>query len=263
MRRTRRVLVTFLLAAMALTGLWAGNDFNTGLEMNWAMYGGLHLQQYDISGFRNARLSDYQRWGAQEGSLYLPLESANGKGMAFGFTAGARADLENGFEVLAEMQMDFPAKNSYFLNLQAGAVYNFINSNFKLGAGAKVGYYIFNRNLGTADILPGTRPPVNLAAGTIKQGDRLSYMVSGISITPVVDLSYKVGKNIAVGFSGGYQIGIQISDKLTAGEKVNISPDKNPEAYYDPEAEGFERITLNPKVSVNGFTGIVYCTYVF
>lgn len=264
MKTIRKFLVVVLMVMTVVTGLYASNDFHSSMEMNWAMYGGIHLQQYNISGFKNVRLSDYQRYGAYgEGSLYLPLENANGKGFAYGATVGARSDMGNNCDILAEIQFDYAGKSSFFLNLQVGGVYNFINSNFKLGLGAKAGYYMFNKNLGNADILPGTTPPVKLAAGTIKQGDKLSYMVSGISITPVLDVSYKVGRNIAVGFMGGYQFGVQITNALTAGNNVNISPSKSPEAYYDPTAEGFERIKLEPKVSVMGFTGSVYCTYVF
>lgn len=262
--KSKRFLVVLVLAVSALVCLSAGNDLNVGIEMDWCMYGGAHFQQYSINDFKNVRISDYARYGSsEEGSLLLNLEDANGKGLAIGGFFGMRGDKGDDFELIVEAQIDYVGNKSFLINAQVGGIYKLVDAKFKLGVGAKAGYYMFDKMLGTAEILQGTTPPVILSTGTIRNGDSISYSVSGISATPFLDVSYKVGRNIAIGFMGGYQLGIQITSSLTAGENVNISPEKNPEAFYEPTASGFYRTSFDPKVSVNGFTGSVYCSYVF
>lgn len=225
------------------------------------------MHQYRLEGFRNVRLSDYESHPYNEGSLLLALDGLNGAGFGIGGTFGGRAELSDSFDMIAEVTASYAGKGGVFANVSAGVLYNIMNAKMRLGVGAKAGYYVYSKNLGNARILEGTRPPVILSEGTIRNGSPISYTASGISIAPIVDFSMRVSRNVAVGVQAGYQFCIPIKSALMAktdgGKSISIDPKTHASAYYDPEAEGLVRMEFNPKAEVNGFIGTVYCTYVF
>lgn len=249
----------FLILLVVLVTI--GSAFALDLSgLKWVGYVGGSFQQSSVAGLMNARLSDYQYYGGSEGSLYLPLESANGNRMLFGVVAGAKAYLAERIGVLAEVGYSFGGEKTFAINANIGGLFYFINSNFHLGAGAKLGLFDYNVFLGSARILPGTTPPVILPQGTIRNGDILTYSIMGLNVNPVVDISYDIG-SISVGASVGYQFGFSFKSSLTAN-KISIDP-KTSGAFYDPEAIGFRRIEMDPKVSLNGFTAQLVVSYKF
>lgn len=263
MKKNKTVLALLLILAVAMASVSA-SSFATA-NIDWAFYGGLTLHQYSLKDFKNVRLSDYETHPYNEGSLMLPLADQNGSGMGFGLTVGARGNLSDSFDMIGEVTASMAGKSGVFGNVAVGAIYNFTNAKYRIGAGGKVGYFMYSKSLGHAQILPGTTPPVMLNEGTIRNGDALSYTVSGLSLTPVLDCSFRISRNIAVGIQAGYQFCIPLSSSLHAKgtNDVNIDPQKHKSAYYEPDSEKLVNTSFNPKASVNGFTGTVYCSYVF
>ena len=228
-------------------------------ELEWEAYIGASMQQSSVSGLKNARLSDVEYYGANEGSLYLPLEKNNGSKILFGAVVGGRAYLGDEFCALSELDVSFGGAKTFAVNVNVGGLYYFVDSSVRFGLGAKFGFYDYNINLGNAEVLPGTTPPVILPEGTIYTGDPISYSILGMSLNPVVDFSVRMGDAISFGASVGYQIGFSFSSALTAN-KVSIDP-KTSGAYYDPQSTEIIKIEMDPKVSLNGFTAQIYALY--
>lgn len=251
----KRICISLLLICFASAFAFAINPS----ELDWETYLGASMQQSSVSGLKNARLSDVQYYGANEGSLYLPLESNNGSKLLFGAVVGGRAYMTDEFCALGEVDISFGGAKSFAVNVNVGGLYYFVDSSVRFGLGAKVGFYDYNIDLGKAEVLPGTTPPVILPEGTIYTGDPISFSIIGISLNPIVDFSVRMSDAISFGASVGYQIGFSFSSALTAN-KVSIDP-KTSGAYYDPESTAIVKIDMDPKASLNGFTAQVYGLY--
>ena len=265
MFRHKNLLAAILIIAMAVASLSAASIFPEG--MKWDPYGGLTTHQYSLKGFKDVRISDYETYGSREGSLLLSLASQNGSGLGFGATVGLRSTLTEKWDVFSDFTATFAGKGGGFYNLNFGAVYGFKDFDVKgytlhLGAGGRAGFFMYSKNLGRAEILKGTTPPVAFPDGRIHDGDPISYKVYGINIEPLMELSMKVTEKITVAAQIGLQLSIPFSNALSS-DKVDIDPKTNPGAYYAPVAEQLRRIDFNPKASINGFSMTIYCRYAF
>ena len=263
--RHKRLLALLLIFAVAVASAFAAITFPSNIT--WDVYGGLTTHQYKLSGFRDVRISDYETYGANEGSLLLPLASQNGSGIGFGATIGLRGNLTESWDVLSDFTATFAGKGGGFYNLTLGAIYDLTeieagNYRLHLGAGGKIGYFMYSKNLGKAEILKGTTPPVAFPEGRINNGDPISYKVYGFNIEPLLVLTMKVTGKIKVGMQLGCHICIPFSNGLSSG-KVDIDPKTNPGAYYAPNADKLIRMEFNPKASITGITSTVYCIYRF
>lgn len=255
MKKTTLIVLVLCFAIATASAAYYSNG------LKWVGYLGATVQQSSVSGLKNARLSDYQYFGPSEGSLYLPLESANGNRLLYGVVVGARTFVAEHLSVLSEVDYSHGGSRTYAINANVGGTYYFVDSSFHIGIGAKVGYFIYNIFLGQARVLPGTTPPVILPQGTIRTGDILSFSIMGVNVNPFLDISVDMGNSFEVGASVGYQVGFSFKSSLTAN-RVSIDPATSG-AYYDPESSGFVRITMTPKASLDGVTAQLYGRYKF
>ena len=79
----KKLISVLLIIALAITTISAQEN----LEIK--AYGGLGVEMYSASGFKDVRISDYRRYGASEGSLLLPLNDMNGAGALIALQFGA------------------------------------------------------------------------------------------------------------------------------------------------------------------------------
>ena len=254
----KKIVFVVLVLCVAIASAFAAY-YSHGLK--WVGYLGATVQQSSVSGLKNARLSDYQYYGSREGSLYLPLESANGNRLLYGAVIGARTFAAEHLSVLSEVEYSYGGSRTYAINANVGGAYYFVDSSLHVGIGAKVGYFIYNVYLGQASILPGTTPPVILPQGTIRTGDVLIFSIMGVNLNPFLDISVDMGSSFEIGASVGYQIGYSFKSSLTAN-RISIDPATSG-AYYDPESPNFVRISMTPKASLNGITAQLYGRYKF
>ena len=254
----KRTVVIVLILCIAVASAF-GAYYSYGHK--WVGYLGATVQQSSVSGLKNARLSDYQYYGSREGSLYLPLESANGKQLLYGVAVGARTFVSDHLSALSEVEYSYGGSKTYAIKANVGATYYFVDSTIHVGLGAKAGYYAYNIFLGLARVLPGTTPPVILPQGTIRTGDVLAFTIMGVNVNPFLDISFDLSDSFEVGASVGYQVGFSFKSSLTANS-VSIDPATSG-AYYDPESSGFVRISMSPTASLNGVTAQAYGRYKF
>ena len=246
--------IILMVAVCAVSVFAAGYSSAVPLEV----YGGLGMEMASVSGMQDVRISDVKYYGLREGSLLLPLAESNGTSVPITLTIGVEGAMAPNFGVIAEICYGFIDGSSYAANLDVGGKYYFANRNFHFGAGVKAGVYYMDKSLGEAKILAGTTPPVILPEGTIYNGDKLTYTVYGMSITPMVDIGFPVSRDLTVGCNVGYQLGFSFGSEFKAGD-VTVDPE-NSEDIYEASLI-FKEIDLNPSVSLNGVKASFYVYY--
>lgn len=231
-------------------------------------YGGVGAEFYYAEGFKNTRVSDYRRFGSEEGSLLLNLADMNKSGVLITVQGGVRYETLPNLYALGEACLGFISLDTYALQLEAGGLFMFpmslFVSNFHVGVGAKVGFFDFTKALGKAQVLQGTTPPVILEAGTISNGDSIEFSTLGVSITPFVDFTFDLGSFLAIGADIGFQWAISVQSGLYAktGSSGRVAVDTDSPDFYEPNnSYPPTRMTMDPVVSLTGFKANVHVSY--
>ena len=222
-------------------------------------YGGAGVEQFYASGFKDTRLSDYKRYGSREGSLLLDLDDMNAAGMLITTQLGARYEVLPTIYALGEFSFGLLGLDQYVLQAEAGSLFmfpmGFLLPNLHLGVGIKVGYFDFTKNLGRAKILEGTTPPVKLSEGTIYNGYLIEFSSSGLSLTPMADITLDLSDHLALGFDVGFQWAISFKNALYAKADKDSDPisiSTNSGNFYQPTSGTPVEMSLNPVVSLTG-----------
>ena len=230
-------------------------------------YGGVGAEFYKADGFKDTRLSDYNYYPSQEGSLLLPLTSMNGSGVLITVQGGIRYETIPNLYALGEACLGFISMDTYALQIEVGGLFMFpmslIVPNLHVGVGTKIGAFEFTKALGKAQILDGTTPPVILSSGTIHEGDSIEFSSIGMNITPFVDLTFDLGSFLAIGVDIGFQWAISFKSALYgkqgSADRVEVSTTSG--NFYEPSANALVRMDMDPVVSLTGFKANAHVTY--
>ena len=250
----RKLTAILLMIAVCAVSVFAAGYSSVPLEV----YGGLGMEMANVTGMQDVRISDVKYYPTKEGSLLLPLADSNGTSVPITLTIGVEGALAPNFGAIAELCYGFIDGSSYAANLDVGGKLYFVNRNFHFGVGMKAGVYYMEQSLGEAKILAGTTPPVILPEGTIYNGDKLTYTVYGMSITPMIDLGLPVSRDLTVGCNIGYQLGFSFGSEFKAGD-VKVDPETSEDIYEASLI--FKEIDLDPSVSLNGVKASFYVSF--
>lgn len=257
------VCVLILGSAVLFAGSYPYSYGGYG-ESEWDFYFGLSTKSFEADGFKNARLSDYYYVPdpTTEGSLLLPLDTANSYGFMVGITAGAKTDLIDNIYALIEMSLNFGDNSTFAFQFNFGGLYYLLNDFLRFGVGAKIGFYSYNLALGKAQILVGTTPPVILPEGRIVNGDTLTFEALGFNLGAMVDVGIELYDGLSVGCMADYMLALPVGGHLSAGDdnKINIDPETS-HAYYDPYAAGFVPLEMKPSASYGKVSFMIYACY--
>lgn len=236
------------------------------MALDFEVYAGGGIQMAEVEGFKNIRLSDYESFGSNEGSLLLGMAGANGSGMPFTITLGGQAELVDNLFALIDFGFGSMDITSSIGNFNIGAKYYLLNDVFRFGIGAKCGFYNFNLALGAAQILPGTTPPVILSEGRIYNGFDLNYTVYGVNATPFVEVGLMITDSLGININAGYNKGFSTNSEFSASSPL---PDADPiiidvattHDFYEARTDAFVHTTIDPQVSIDGVFATVSVTY--
>ncbi|MCR4939424.1 MAG: hypothetical protein K5930_04855 [Treponemataceae bacterium] len=258
----KKLIALLLVLVIAVSAVSAASDFEI------EAYGGIGIEFSNASGFKNVRVSDYARYGSAEGSVLMPLAGANGIGALFTVNIGAKYELLPSIYVLGEACIGFAGSGTSSVQIDLGAIYVLpfeLFPKFHLGAGAKIGFLTYTKGLGKTQVMEGTTPPVILSGGSINTGDELSFSSLGIDITPIVDATYQITNELAVGIDMGCQISIFLSDSIQGkrGDTTYTIP-SDPKYFYESNDDYPPTLTtFKPEVSMTGFKANLHVLYKF
>lgn len=252
-----------LIASLLILVIGIGAVAAEGFEIE--AYGGAGVEQFYASGFKDTRLSDAKYRGTlysssnNEGSLLLDLDDMNAAGMLITTQLGARYEVLPTIYALGEFSFGLLGLDQYVLQAEAGSLFmfpmGFLLPNLHLGVGIKVGYFDFTKNLGRAKILEGTTPPVKLSEGSIYNGYLIEFSSSGLSLTPMADITLDLSDHLALGFDVGFQWAISFKNALYAKADKDSDPisiSTNSGNFYKPTSGTLTEMTMNPVVSLTG-----------
>ncbi len=256
-----------LIAVLLILIVGIGAVAAEGFELE--AYGGAGIEMFYAQGFKDTRLSDYKHYPSNEGSLLLDLDDMNSMGMLITVQLGARYEVLPTIYALGEFSFGFLGLDQYALQAEAGSLFmfpmGFLLQNLHVGIGIKVGYFDFTKSLGRASILAGTTPPVHLRnIGTVKNGDIIEFVTSGLSLTPMADITLDLSNHLALGFDVGFQWAISLKSGLNARANKDSDPVFIPSDsghFYEPTSGTPVEMDLNPVVSLTGLKANAHVMY--
>lgn len=225
------------------------------------VYGGVRIGQYNVEGLKDTILTDKPWYPTSTGSINLELAEGNGSGLGIGIGFGAKMEVLTNLYGLVDLDMLFAQNKTSLFDVNVGAEYRLVNNAFKLGLGAKIGYYSFSKSAGAAVIIPGTVPPVILEGyARVKAGDLIGAELSGFAVTPFVSIGYSINPTMSIGAMVGYKIGLgEPIAVISTDNDVNIPLDKDGIFYTDLTYT--DKVSMSPTLSIDGITASLYVSY--
>lgn len=162
-------------------------------------YLGLTMQQFNFSGLPEGQVTN---------NFNITMDDKNV--LALGGVLGVRNILTESAQGLLELNVYIGNESKdVCVNACLGGVYYLLDGWFRLGAGIKVGYFVYGKTLNRK--------------GYSSSSTDMDYMLNGVFASPFVEMRCEFDSSFGCGVNAGYQLGFGTSNYLQyKGEKTKI-----------------------------------------